>query len=147
MIGPLIASEKMQLALRYFIASVLLLTGLGKLLDVPGFIKVIDTYRLVPPLIQPVIAVSLVVIELKIAENLFRNINLRMTALAATGLNIGFSFLASLTLLRGIELPNCGCFGVFWVRPLTYLTVAEDIFMVGVCVLLFKISQKKEKPA
>jgi len=137
-------NSTLERSLRYFIASVLLLTGIGKLLDVPGFIKVIDTYKIIPILLQPVVAVSMVLIELKIAENLFRKINLKLTALAATGLHIGFTLLATITLLRGIEVPNCGCFGVFWARPLTYLTVGEDIFMVGVCFLLFIILKRKE---
>jgi len=137
-------NSTLERSLRYFIASVLLLTGIGKLLDVPGFIKVIDTYKIIPIFLQPVVAVSMVLIELKIAENLFRKINLKLTALAATGLHIGFTLLATITLLRGIEVPNCGCFGVFWARPLTYLTVGEDIFMVGVCFLLFIILKRKE---
>lgn len=144
MIGPLTASKKLELGLRYFIASVLLLTGIGKLLDVPGFIQVIDTYKIIPTFLQPAVAVSMVLVELKIAENLFRKINLKINALAATALHICFTLLATLTLLRGIDVPNCGCFGVFWARPLTFITVAEDIFMVGVCVLLLKILQIKE---
>jgi hypothetical protein len=144
MIGPLTASKKLEMSLRYFIASVLLLTGIGKLLDVPGFIEVIDTYKIIPTFLQPAVAVSMVLIELKIAENLFRKINLKITALAATALHVCFTLLATLTLLRGIEVPNCGCFGVFWARPLTFITVAEDVFMVGVCVLLLKLLQRNE---
>jgi hypothetical protein len=144
MTGPLTASKKLELGLRYFIASVLFLTGIGKLLDVPGFIEVIDTYKIIPTFLQPAIAVSMVLVELKIAENLFRKINLKITALAATALHIGFALLATLTLLRGVEVANCGCFGVFWARPLTIITVAEDVFMVGVCVLLLKLLQRKE---
>ncbi len=144
MTGPLTANKKLELGLRYFIATVLLLTGIGKLLDVPGFIKVIDTYKIIPTILQPAVAVSMVLVELKIAENLFRNINIKITALVATALHICFTLLASLTLIRGIEVPNCGCFGVFWARPLTFITVAEDIFMVGVCVLLFKLLQRNE---
>ena len=145
MIGPLTASKKIELGLRYFIASVLLLTGIGKLLDVPGFIKVIDTYKIIPIFLQPAIAVSMVLVELKIAENLFRNINLKITVLVATVLHICFTLLATLTLLRGIEVPNCGCFGVFWARPLTIITVAEDVFMVGLCALLLKLLKRKEE--
>ncbi len=145
MTGPLTANKKLELGLRYFIASVLLLTGIGKLLDVPGFIKVIDTYEIIPTFLQPAIAVSMVLVELKIAENLFRKINLKITALAAVALHICFTLLATMTLLRGIEVANCGCFGVFWARPLTFITVAEDIFMVGMCVLLLKLLHRKEE--
>ncbi len=137
-------NKLLERVLRYFVASVLLLTGIGKLLDVPGFIKVIDTYEIVPIFLQPMVAVSMVLIELKIAENLYRHINLKFTVLAALCLHIGFAMLATITLFRGIEVPNCGCFGVFWARPLTYITVAEDIFMVGICFLLLKILQRKE---
>jgi len=41
-------------------------------------------------------------------------------------------------------VPNCGCFGVFWARPLTFITVAEDVFMVGISVLLFKLLQRNK---
>ena len=37
-----------QYALQYFIATVLLATALGKLLDVPGFVRVLKTYRSLP---------------------------------------------------------------------------------------------------
>ena len=144
MTGLLTTSKKLEVGLRFFIASVLLLTGIGKLLDVPGFIKVIDTYKIIPAYLQPVLAISMVLVELKISENLFRNINIKITALVVTALHICFTLLASLTLLRGIEVPNCGCFGIFWARPLTFITVAEDIFMVGVCVLLYKLLQRNE---
>jgi hypothetical protein len=86
----------------------------------------------------------MVMVELKISEDLFRNINIKVNALAATALHICFTLLASLTLLRGIEVPNCGCLGIFWAMPLTFITVAEGIFMVGVCVLLFKLLQRNE---
>ena len=139
MTGLLTASKNLEVGLRFFIASVLLLTGIGKLLDVPGFIKVIDTYEIIPAFLQPIVAISMVLIELKISENLFRNINIKITAIVVTALHICFTLLASLTLLRGIEVPNCGCFGVFWARPLTFIIVTEDISMVGICVLLFNI--------
>ena len=113
MTGLLTASKNLEVGLRFFIASVLLLTGIGKLLDVPGFIKVIDTYKIIPAFLQPVVAISMVLVELKISENLFRNINIKITALAAMALHICFTLLASLKLLRGIEVKNCGCFGVF----------------------------------
>ena len=97
MTGLLTASKKLEVVLRFFIASVLLLTGIAKLLDVPGFIKVIDTYKIIPAFLQPVVAISMVLVELKISENIFRNINIKITALAATALHICFTLSASLT--------------------------------------------------
>ena len=66
MTGLLTASKKLEVVLRFFIASVLLLTGIAKLLDVPGFIKVIDTYKIIPAFLQIVLAISMALVELKI---------------------------------------------------------------------------------
>ena len=65
-------------------------------------------------------------------------------ALAATAFHSSFTLLATVTLLRGIDLPNCRSFGILWARPLTFITAAEDIFMVGLCIFLSKLLQRKE---
>ena len=52
-------------ALRYSIASVLLLSGLGKLLDVPGFVQVLITYHAIPAWGLHLVAVTLVLVELR----------------------------------------------------------------------------------
>ena len=45
MIGRLIANKTFGRGLRLFIAVVLLTTGLGKALDIPGFVEVLITYQ------------------------------------------------------------------------------------------------------
>jgi hypothetical protein len=57
---------------------------IGKLLNVPGFIKVKDTYKIIPAFLQPLVAISMVLVKLKISENLFRNIDIKITALGAS---------------------------------------------------------------
>ena len=143
MTGLLTASKNLEVGLRFFIASVLLLTGIGKLLDVPGFIKVIDTYKIIPAFLQPVVAISMVLVELKISENLFRNINIKITALVVTALHICFTLLASLTILRGIEVQNYGCFGIFEARPFTFFLLWPKIFLWWDFVFSFQGFTKK----
>ena len=50
MTGQSITNKIVLRFLQYFIASVLLLTGIGKLLDVPGFVDVLITYQAIPGL-------------------------------------------------------------------------------------------------
>lgn len=117
--------------LRVAIGLILLATGIGKLLDVPGFMNVLRSYESFPYWSLPVIAVTFVIIELRLAEWLLVGKNLAGAALASTILHAMFTGWAALTLLRGIAVPNCGCFGVFLARPLTWSTVLEDFVMVA----------------
>ena len=44
------------------------------------------------------------------------------------------------TTLRGMAVPHCGCFGVFWSRPLSWLTVSEDLVFVLCSWALYRLA-------
>ena len=127
----------MTIFLRLLVGIILLTTGVGKLLDMPGFIQVIQTYKALPPLFVPVLAVLMVLIELRLAEMLLLGRNLILASGVATALHIFFIGWAGVALLRGLDIPNCGCFGVFFARPLTPQTIVEDIVMAALCLWLW----------
>ncbi len=129
--------RRFRLFLRLLVASILLATSLGKLLDVPGFVGVLRTYQAFPEWLLGPLAVFFVLVELHLAEWLFWGRYLRQAAAASIALHLLFVVQASVTLARGIPVPNCGCFGVFFARPLTLGTVLEDLVMVAVSVALF----------
>lgn len=145
-IGPLTGNKILKKLLQYSIASILLVTGLGKLLDVPGFIKIIKTYQVFPHWTVPFVAVAMVLIELKLSEALFLGKKLFEAAVFSIALHAFFTLWSIVALLRGLEILNCGCFGVFWARPLTWITVFEDIFMVGASYLLACLAYKDNRP-
>ena len=130
-------------SLQYFIASVLLLTGIGKLLDVPGFVKVLITYQAIPGWGLHGVAILMVLVELRISEWLFRDETLVRGALSSLILHSLFSLWATITLIRGVSVPNCGCFGVFFARPLTILTVVEDLALVSASFFLLRLAVKR----
>ena len=130
-------------SLRYFIASVLLLSGLGKLLDVPGFVQVLTTYQAIPAWTLYLVAVTLVLVELRIAEWLFRDNTLIAGALGSLVLHSIFTLWTVVTLLRGVSVPNCGCFGVFLARPLTGWTVIEDLVLAIASFYLLRLAIKR----
>jgi len=123
--------------LRYSIASILLLSSLGKLLDVPGFVQVLITYQAIPAWGLHFVAVTLVLVELRIAEWLFRDKTLVVGAFGSLVLHIVFTLWTVATLLLGVTVPNCGCFGVFFARPLSGWTVVEDLVLVVASFYLF----------
>ncbi len=114
-------------------------------MDVPGFIEVLSTYQFFPDWTLPVIAVLLILFELRLAEWFLFGKNIVVAALLSVLLHSGFTLFSTITLLRGLELPNCGCFGVFLARPLTWLTVVEDLVLVGMsfCLLMLALKERE----
>ena len=116
--------------LRLFFAAVLVVSSVGKLLDNRGFAQVIGTYQLgIPERALLPLALIFSLGELALGVAVLCGIQLRQMSAATIALHVFYLTLASATLLRGLQLANCGCFGVFWVRPLDGVTVVEDVVL------------------
>ncbi len=131
--------------IRYFISALLFLTSLGKLLDVPGFVKVLETYQAIPTWAIHFVVVTLILLELRIAEWLLKDRTLMLGAIFSMVLHLIFIFWTLITLFRGLSIPNCGCFGVFFARPLSGWTVFEDLILVIASLVLIFLIIKKDK--
>jgi hypothetical protein len=135
-----------RIALHFFqilLAVMLFATCLGKALDVEGFLSILGTYHLFPSLLIPLIGIGIITAEGGIAVWLLSGRHLAISSLLAAALHVGFTALSIITLVRGIIVPNCGCFGVFLARPLTWGTVFEDGFVTLWCLALFALSDRK----
>jgi Methylamine utilisation protein MauE len=130
------------LALRYFLGLLFVATAVGKLLDNRGFAQVINAYELGisdSMLLGTALAISL--LELSVGISILCGWKLSKSILTTLWFHLGYAGLALLTLLRGITLSNCGCFGVFLARPLKWQTVAEDLALAAIsltCWLLLR---------
>lgn len=129
--------------LQYFIAAVLLTTSIGKLLDIQGFAIVLDSYRFIPFQFAAPLGLTLSLAELALAMWLIWGRRLHLAALAAAALHLMFATSSAITLLRGIDLENCGCFGTFYARPLGWTTVIEDLVLVLFSLLLYRLAKRK----
>jgi uncharacterized membrane protein YphA (DoxX/SURF4 family) len=132
------------LAIRYFLGLLFVATGIGKLLDNRGFAQVLDSYQLgIHDVALLPIGLTISLLELVIGINILRGRAVQLNVLATLGFHLSYSGLAILTLYRGIAIYNCGCFGVFLARPLTWVTVVEDFVLATislVCWLLLRRS-------
>lgn len=117
--------------LRYFIALVLLSTAIGKLLDIQGFAAAIETYQIFSGWITAPLGLSIALIELALAIWLFSGRNMKLAAVAAIVLHLGFIVWLFIAMGRGLDIPNCGCYGVFWARPLDWITIVEDLVLLA----------------
>ena len=130
--------------LRLLIGLVVLGAGIGKAVDVPGFVRVIETYRLVPG--GGLLPVALVVIaaELVLGTWLLSGWRLVPAALGSVAMHLFWAALLALTLARGLDLPNCGCFGVFFARPIRWYSPLEDLAAAGLSWLLYSLARQAE---
>lgn len=120
--------------------------GIGKLLDVPGFAQIIHTYKTGLPtwLIWP-LAIAVIAVEMIIGLAILSGRFVHRAAFAAIIMHGGYVFLLTTTLLRGVVIKDCGCFGTFLARPLTWHSPLEDVILMGVSYLLFKVSYDEKR--
>jgi hypothetical protein len=133
----------MTTALRILIAAVLLAAGGGKLADTAGFILVLRSYRFFPVDLLWPMAIVIVATELLLGLWLLWGRQLFRAAQAATGLHIVYSAWTAFILLRGKPILNCGCFGSYLVRPLSWQTLAENLVLVALSVTLLLLSRPR----
>lgn len=122
--------------LQLFIGGILFASAAGKLLDLPGFVEVLKTYRAFPDETLWPIAIAVTGVELLLGVWLLSGWRLHAGAIAALALNAGYTLWMTISLWRGLELANCGCFGVFYAQPLRWYSPLEDLVLVGMCYFL-----------
>jgi hypothetical protein len=131
------------LVLRLLIGLVLLVTSTGKFLDLAGFAEIVGTYKVLPEFLLFPAGLALAVTELGLALFLLLGWYLRLAAAAVVALHIVFMLWLAVADLRGLEIENCGCFGVFWGRPLTAWTYLEDGVMLALSLGLLAALRRR----
>jgi uncharacterized membrane protein YphA (DoxX/SURF4 family) len=119
---------------RYFFALLLAASSVAKLADMGGFADVVVTYDVLLAAFVPAAAWALVVFELALAIWLLIGINLRSAAWMLVALHLVYLVWLSVALFRGITIPNCGCFGIYFPRPLSAFTLVEDLLLLGLAI-------------
>jgi hypothetical protein len=130
----------LRLALQALLGGLMVATAAGKALDVAGFARVIDTYRILPPALLAPVAIAVIVGELLVGAWILSGRRLAAAALLSALIYAAWAALLGVTLLRGLDLPNCGCFGVFLARRLRWYSPIEDVAAVGLSLLLYRLA-------
>lgn len=121
--------------LRVLIGLVLLATALGKSLDLGGFAAVVGTYDVFPAWAWWPVAIGITAGEWVLGAWMLSGRRARLACGLAALMHASYAGWAVLALLRGITVLNCGCFGVFLARPLTWQTVIEDSVVTALCLI------------
>lgn len=116
-------------------------SAVGKSLDLRGFAQVLETYQAFPTELLIPLGLLVTSIELALGIWLLSGWRLISAAQASIALNAGYAVWLSISLGRGLTLSNCGCFGVFFPQPLTWLSPLEDLIMVAMSGLLSHLAR------
>jgi uncharacterized membrane protein YphA (DoxX/SURF4 family) len=132
--------------IRWLFVLLLAASSIGKLADMPGFYAVIKSYALLPVAAIPISAWALAIFELVVAIWLAIGKRIGVAALILITLHFIYLIWLVIALARGLDIPNCGCFGVFWARPLTWFTPVEDLILLALAILMWRnVSQKRTR--
>ena len=122
--------------LRLLVGGIIFGSALGKSLDFAGFVDILETYQAFPNAILEILAGTIIIGEFVLGTWILSGYQLGISALLGALMNMVYAIWMTITLLRGLELPNCGCFGVFFPQPLTWHSPLEDLALVTFCGLL-----------
>ncbi|HAZ09437.1 MAG TPA: DoxX family protein [Elusimicrobia bacterium] len=123
--------EHAALASRLAVGAVLIYAGSSKAAGpVEEFAYILAAYDVLPKDFLLPAAAFLPWIELLLGWSLILGYQTRLAAAAAGALFAGFLAALASTILRGISLPNCGCFG-----ESLHFTPAQAFFM-DLCLLI-----------
>jgi hypothetical protein len=128
----------LAVALRAAFAALLLVTGGAKLLDLRGFAQVVGTYQVLPDALLMPAGTGLALAEVALGLWIASGLRAIAAAWATILLHLGYLAWLLLALVRGLAVPNCGCFGVYWARRLTPWTPLEDVVLLALALLLYR---------
>jgi hypothetical protein len=123
------------------LGGILLASALGKSLDLLGFVEVLVTYRAFPDWSLWPIALLITTIEWVLGLWVLSGCRLPQAALATVLLNSIYAVWMALSLARGLDLPNCGCYGVYFPQPLRWYSPLEDLVLLSLGLTLWRLAK------
>ena len=123
------------LAGRFFIALVLLLAGAAKIRRQDELARAIGGYRLLPQALVRPVAIVLPWVEVALGTGLALGVATRVVALAIAVLLAVFTGAVAVSLARGLRI-DCGCFGVAQGDPANGWTLARNIGLMAVTIMI-----------
>jgi hypothetical protein len=115
---------------RLMLVLLLFTTAATKALDLSGMAAIVDDYRLLPATLTRPAAVAVTLSEATIGVLLVAPRSQVLGSLASATMHLVYFAWSALALARGLSIANCGCFGTFWPRPLSGMTLIEDVVLV-----------------
>jgi uncharacterized membrane protein YphA (DoxX/SURF4 family) len=131
----------MKTAARMLLGLILLAASIAKLFNLPGFVAILHSYRFLPQGLHWPAAIIIAVSELVIGSWLCWGRHLRQAAWTSLALHCAYAGFTASILLRKVPILNCGCFGSYLARPLSWMTVGQNLLLVALSLLLVRLAR------
>ncbi len=115
---------------RVILGAIFIWASLDKISHPEEFIKVVESYKLLPFSLAVIFAVSLPWVELICGLLLIAGVSTRSSAAVLTFMLSSFMVAIGINLYRGAEL-SCGCFDVQTGSDELWVTFLRDILLIG----------------
>jgi hypothetical protein len=124
---------------RIYLSALLIAMAAGQLLDMRGFVEVLDRYRLgmdgaAWPLGAGLIAGELGAAALMLGPRRWRHEGAGLALVVA----VAWTVLAVQAFLRGLQIDNCGCFGVYLGQQLRWYVLVQDAAFIAIAVWVWR---------
>ena len=123
------------LGVRVLLGSVLVITGIGKLLNHRTFVLIVRSYKLVPAASVGALCWLLPLAEVTLGTLLFSGRLLPWAAIGAGILFVVFSLAMSISLVRGERDKPCGCCGNAKVGRIGWHLVLRNLGLIGMAAI------------
>ncbi len=133
------------LTYRVLVGSVFLLFGIAKALaPAEQFYESIREYQMLPEIIVPFFGSAMIYIEIIVGIGLIMGIYTRYATWGVAGMLVLFLIAIGQAMVRGLELPSCGCGADFFELGETPMEVwlRDWVMLAMVIPLLIKQKQK-----
>jgi hypothetical protein len=131
----------LKTAVRMLLGLILMATSIAKLSNLPAFVAILHSYRILPQGLHWPAAIIITVSELVIGSWLCWGRHLRQAARTSLALHGAYAGFAASMLLRKVPILNCGCFGSYLARPLSWMTVSQNLLLVALSLLLVRLGR------
>ena len=155
--------KKSKITIRTLLSLVILISFIGKGLDIKSFEKEVKTQFLpffaiseyslsgkksLYDKVTPIISVFVWVIlanELLIGLMLIVDYKTKIASLLLISLLCLFSIVLIVNILYpSSELKTCGCFGVLWEEPITWWSVLRNVVLIGMAWIVYRAEMSRE---
>lgn len=121
---------------RRLLGLLLFAMALGQASNIGGFIDILSTHRIGGTTVAAMVAVALLTGEVAGGIGLLAGgaTRRRRGAVVAVAVAVAWSVLAAQAFARGLDIENCGCFGVHLGQPLRWWVLLEDAEFVALAL-------------
>ncbi len=128
--------------LPFYIAILLGLMGVLQAVSFNDFTTALQDYSVFPGATVELVALAVIAAELAAALLLVSNA--KQGAIVTGVVYTFWIVMAFQGLLRGLDVPNCGCFGRFLSQPLTWWVIPQDLYVLAMAALIYRKAANRQ---